>query len=192
MCLYIVNDILESLHTIELYEDLDYTKSDSDLDDPTYGESDYFDSDDPDCMQRYSNLFGSTSTNISFPQLDGPSTAPLGTPYMRQPNDAFHDNDPYMYYEASRYPEDTDYYDAIGTLRRIDERIYNRWEYEELQFDLLHHYINEKLFNIDFKLPKRDWRAIKLHYEDLQRLHESVSHEQNRLYDVQDMMDEWD
>lgn len=189
--------MLDALETIELYEDLVGTRSDSDVEDP-----DYFDPNEQVQMNPSPFVFEfdncmpidgpSTAPLImNFQPLSEPSCAPLGKPYFRQPKDSFHDSDPYMYYEARSHPDDMEYFNALNLLKSYDEELWNKYDYEELKYEPLHLYIMQKEFNLDFRIPRKAWIDIVTHYKDLQTLYATTINVENRLFDVQCQHDEF-
>lgn len=188
----LVNNILESLHTIQLSEDTLSCSFDSDSDDPNFGgEEFYFDSDDPLSISLFDSP-ANVPLNINYPPLEAPSCAPLGKPYRRSPNDSFHDSDPYMYYESYDYPTDLDYLNAIHTLIQSDGIIYSKPEYSNLRFDPLHFYINAKMDNIEYHIGHREWKSIVNFYSELKRVYANTLDEYDRIEDVKWNNDEND
>lgn len=247
----LIIDILEALHTIELYEDLVGCDLDSDWEDPDYNplqhRETYFESmstpmspcephldrywsqpgspfvvndnvrvfipmseadesfepvndfncehnvdtdnymviDGPCCAPIQFN-FGNTQSN-----MDGPSTEPLRKCFYRQPNDAFHDNDPYMYYEGNDQPTDDEYFAALFTLSCTNDTIMNDEDYSRLQCPPLHYYIEEKKVNIDTRLTRKQYREIRAFYTDLERMYANLVNEYNRIEDIQWQHDEF-
>lgn len=191
----IVTEMLDALETIELYEDLVGMRSDSDVEDGDYVPPDHQQPSQPfvfefdDCLPL--NGPSTAPLTLNFQPLDAPACTPLGKPYFRQPNDMFHNLDPFMYYEARSHPDDEEYFHAVHLLKTYDEQMWNRYEYEDLKYEPLHLYILNKDFNIDFRIPKKAWIDIVKHFKDLQRLYESTINVENRIFDVQCQHDEF-
>lgn len=173
-------DILEAIDTIILYEDMIGLHSDDEWNDRDYVcEEDVVESsqvptqnDGPNCepIMLFSN---------------GPSTAPLGKCFYRQPNDKFHDNDPYMYYEAHDNPTDEEYFTSLFTLSQIDALVYNDEDYEKLRCEPLHIYTIMKQHDVDHRIPRKEWKIIKNYFKQAEKYYEMLVDEQDRIYDLQ-------
>ena len=242
----LIVDILEALHTVELYEDLIGHDLDSDWEDPDYNplqhRETYFESmstpmspnepnvghsftepgspfvvednfrvfvpvnefesiDEFNCehnvdTDNYMIIDGPCCAPIQFNfntdvQPDGPSTEPLRKCFYRQPNDTFHANDPYMYYEGIDQPTDDDYFAALFTLSNADEVIVNDEDFARLQCPTLHYYIIQKRENIDVRLTRKQYREIRAFYTDLEQLYATLVTEFNRIEDLQWQRDEF-
>lgn len=213
----LVVDIIEALHTIELYEDLVGCNLDSDWNDDDYDPNKqmvtYWDTLSAPMSPQEINLPPNLQRNSSVPTSpivmdeqeyeylpvtnedmenqtitlpnDGPSTAPLGKCFSRQPNDAFHNNDPYMYYESIDSPTDEEYFAALFTLANADETIQTNEDYERLYCAPLHYYINEKKFDIETRLTRKQYKEIRNFYNYLERVYSNLIPEQDRISDIQ-------
>lgn len=176
----IINDILNSMQTIELFEDLINCRSDSDFEDESYK---YFDG----------SYFNINETVIDYPQPDGPSTSPLPKCFKRLPNNSFLNNNPYIYYEPEQSPTDEEYLYAIYTIKNIDELITN----SEDQFIInlrnlsFHNYVIYKSVNIDYRIPNQEWKNIKKFYNEMLNIYTKIQNEELRIDDQSWFSDIW-
>lgn len=181
----IADEIIESLRTIELFED-------------SYGLNDGSDSEDLDYnnynpqmetfMREIDDYSPDSSSSPETPS--SPSSSPLPDNFYRAPNDRFHDNDPYMYYESGEYPTDDDYFGALFLLKTNDALIRSDELYEPLYFEPLHQYLLMKEYNLDYKPPRKMWNSIIGFYTDIKNVLHGVSQEYDRIDDLQDFIDD--
>lgn len=141
----------------------------------------------------FGNQDGSTGdTNVHTDgNATGPSTKPLRKCFYRQPNDKFHETDPYMYYEATDHPNDDEYFTALFTLSQADEAICSNEDFEQLRFEPFHLYVMAKRDNIDTRLTRKQWRVIADFFRAAERLQASVLTEIDRIEDLQWTRDDW-
>lgn len=141
----------------------------------------------------FSSSCGNTCLNTCSNPCNpsGPSTEPLRKCFYRQPNDRFHENDPYMYYEATDHPNDEEYFAALFTLTQADEAICNNDDFERLRFEPFHLYVMSKRGNIDTRLSRKQWKVITDFFQSAERLQASVLTEIDRIEDLQWHRDDW-
>lgn len=152
---------------------------------------------DGPCCAPISFPFGSSNGNACLNNYSnncnqsGPSTEPLRKCFYRQPNDKFHETDPYMYYEATDHPNDEEYFAALFTLTQADEAICNDDDFERLRFEPFHLYVMAKRDNIDTRLSRKQWKVITDFFQSAERLQASVLTEIDRIEDLQWHRDDW-
>lgn len=161
----------EAMYNIDGSQPLNYS---------AYG-SPLHETEEPTC--EFTTEYTSPISMDECPEAAAPSTAPLQSQY-RQPNDGFHNVDPYMYYESREYPSDEDYMNAIATLAQANELITNDEDYFRLECPAFHHYVNSKTQNIDTRLTRRQRHVIQSFYQELEHMYASMANECDRLADL--------
>lgn len=166
-------DVLEYLDTIVLYEDMIGLHSDDE-----WGDDDYV------CEEDIPKNTQNEGPNCE-PIMLFPSTEPLGKCFYKQPNDKFHENDPYMYYEAHDNPTDEEYITTLFALSQIDTFVYENDDYEQLRCDLLHEYTLTKQHDVDHRISRKEWKQIRNFFVEAEKYYAMLVNEQDRILDLQ-------